>query len=243
MLSTLRLFCAPTEPVDGDRVGVDNRFVNTHPATNMNQWTKPDHAEAYLASLHDIPHRKEGESTLLSLIPSTSRRVLDLGCGNGHLLALVLAHCPDATGVGIDLSDTMLQRASPMFPDDRVQLQQHNMDEPLPELGVFDCIVSSFAIHHCDDERKRAIYLEAFNALSPGGVFCNLEHVASSTEEMHVRFLDRLGVVPNEEDPTNELLDMETQLRWLRDIGFDQVDCHWKWFELALMAGVKPNSV
>lgn len=31
------------------------------------------------------------------------------------------------------------------------------------------------------------------------------------------------------EDPSDRLLDIETQLGWLREFGFDDVDSYWKW--------------
>jgi tRNA (cmo5U34)-methyltransferase len=42
------------------------------------------------------------------------------------------------------------------------------------------------------------------------------------------------------DDPSNQLLDVETQFAWLREIGFADAGCLWKWRELALLAGVKP---
>jgi hypothetical protein len=70
-------------------------------------------------------------------------------------------------------------------------------------------------------------------------VFLNLEHVASATPALHQWFLGALGVAPEDDDPSNKLTPVETQLQWLRAIGFVEVDCHWKWRELALLAAVK----
>jgi hypothetical protein len=66
---------------------------------------------------------------------------------------------------------------------------------------------------------------------------CNLEHVASPTAALHARFLSSLNMTPEQEDRSNQLLDVETQLRWLRQIEFVEADCHWKRRELALLAG------
>ena len=202
-----------------------------------------DHAVGYLGRADKIPHRTEGEQVLVEILPTGVRRVLDLGCGDGKLLALVLQARPQAEGIGIDFSPTMLQGARERFAArPNVTIIEHDLDNPLPEVGRFDAVVSSFSIHHCEHARKRSLYEDVFQRLKPGGVFCNLEHVASPTPKLHARFLNAIGYTPASEDPSNKLLEVETQLGWLRSIGFEDVDCYWKWLELAVLAGSKPST-
>lgn len=154
--------------------------------------------------------------------------------------------------------------------EDRAGLINFDYGRPewvtLPEIAgqqPFDVILSGFSIHHQPDERKREIYAEIHALLRPGGVFMNLEHVSSPTREIETlfedQFIDSLAAYHAEigsgkdraqvaseyyhrpDKGANILLDVETQCRWLRDIGFEQVDCYFKSFELALFGGVKPS--
>lgn len=206
-----------------------------------NEWISEQHATEYLSRANDIPHRKEGESVLFDHIPLTAKRILDLGTGDGRLLRLLKMNRPEIEAVAIDVSPTMINSVKKNFADDKlVRIVEHDLQDPLPELGYFDAIISSFAIHHLTHQRKYSLYTEVFFALRPGGIFCNLEHVASPTKNLHQIFLSTVGKTIDTEDKSNKLLDMGVQLEWLRNIGFIDVDCYWKWLELALLIGFRP---
>src|SRR5262249_19134586 len=128
-------------------------------AQNVNLWTSAEHALDYLRKADSLPHRVEGEATLLEFLPANPSRILDLGSGGGRLLSLVKAARPAAQFVALDFSPTMLETLAKLFGNEpNVNVVAHNFDQPLPALGKFDAVISSFAIHHVTHERKRALY-------------------------------------------------------------------------------------
>ena len=129
--------------------------------TQINLWTSANHALNYLTKVDKIPHRTEGEGVLLEQVPKTVKRVLDLGTGDGRLLFLLKIERPQIESVGVDFSPTMLDAVKTRFATDaKVKVVDHNLDRALPNLGKFDAVVSSFAIHHLTDDRKLSLYTE-----------------------------------------------------------------------------------
>jgi tRNA (cmo5U34)-methyltransferase len=210
---------------------------------DINKWKSADYVNTYFSIVENRPHTEEITTVLLEQIPPNVSNVLDLGTGDGRLLELVKQKNPKAKGVALDFSDPMLKLVKKRFEKTKsVKVVKHDLNIPLPtvNLGLFDLIISGLAIHHLNHERKKQLYTEIFDLLTSNGIFLNLEHVASSTESLHQKFLSFIGLTPITDDPSNKLLDVETQLKWLREIGFKDVDCFWKWLELALLGGTKP---
>ncbi|HEY7107593.1 MAG TPA: class I SAM-dependent methyltransferase [Acidimicrobiia bacterium] len=209
-----------------------------------NSWTDPGKAAYYLERADRLPFRSDGEDVLVrdlgAVLPG---RVLDLGCGDGRLAALLLAAYPDSAATVVDGSPPMLDAAHERFDgDERVVIVAHDLDDRLPRghacEGPFDAVVSSLAIHHVEDARKRELYREIAELLAPGGIAANLDVVASPTQALHDVWRDEMAV---RDDPDDRLCDLDTQLGWLREAGLDDVDCIWKWRSLALLRGARPR--
>ncbi len=204
-------------------------------------------------------------------LPEGVSSFLDLGCGDGILGRALLTVYPQTVGVFADFSAPMLdaaQEALTAHPNgaNQVLLANDYADpgwvEAMQPYAPFDVIVSGFSIHHQPDTRKREVYQEICDLLRPGGVFLNLEHVASPDKEVE-RLFDHLMIdaqhgyfqargdtrsrdeIANTyyyrpDKVANILAPVDVQCDWLREIGFQRVDCYLKIFELALFGGYKP---
>lgn len=200
------------------------------------EWADRARVAEYLA--REIPHRRIAEEMLLQALPAEVERCIDLGTGDGRLLALVRSRHPEAEAVGLDSSAPMLERARERFGSDaRVALSEQDLQSPLGLSGSAEVVVSGLAIHHLEDKRKRELFAEVHDLLAPGGVFANLDLVRSASTRLHERFRREIGRV--EDDPTDRLAGLDEQMGWLRDAGFAEVDCHFKWLELALIVAVR----
>ena len=195
---------------------------------------------------------------------------LDLGCGDGILGAAVLGEYPSSRGVLVDFSEAMLQQAREQLKEYAGQLAFENLDYGDPAwingmdtYGLFDAIVSGYSIHHQPDARKREIYAEIFSLLKPGGWFVNVEHIAPTAPLVTDLFNDHLvdgyyaieqrnrGTRTREEmanfylnrpdKDANKLLSVDVQCTWLREIGYEEVDCYFRILELAVFAGRRPS--
>lgn len=209
---------------------------------------------------------------LLKYVHAPQLTVLDLGCGDGILLQAVMAAYPVARGIALDGSPAMLEKAEIRFEglgllSSLVEYVEADFNDPkwIEQLPCdrFDAVVSGFAIHHSDDQRKGELYGEIYSLLNPGGLFVNIEHVSSATplgEELYetanadiqAAYRKSLGEEITAEQvyeemrtrlvkSANRLAPVDTQLAWLREIGYRDVDCYWKQFELAVLAGYKPR--
>ena len=218
-------------------------MVGVHPPAHISSedralgWNAPEQVERYLDRIGTIRPRTAGEEALRSVLPAGPRSLLDLGCGDGRLAALVLECCPTVDRVvAVDLSPPMLARARERFRGDRrVEVRQFDLADPLDPLGTFDVIVSGFAIHHLEDDRKRSLFGEVAAQLHPGGLFANLEVVSSSSPELHELFLEAIGRPAD--DPEDRLADTELQAEWMRQAGLAAVHCRWRWRGFALLIG------
>lgn len=215
-----------------------------------------------------IPDRARQLDVMLRVLraaPRPPQRILDLGCGDAVLLATVLSAFPNATGQGVDFSPLMLEQAGGRLAPLGTRAALVEADLQTPEwlrsvAGPFDAVVSGFAIHHLPDDRKRALYGEIHTLLAQGGTFLNAEHVSSPTpriealfddamsEHLYERRRERGEAVTREQvhqefltrpdRAANILASVEDQCAWLRQFGFREVDCFWKYFELAIFGGV-----
>jgi trans-aconitate methyltransferase len=112
---------------------------------------------------HSFVWKKVGD--LIDLLdPKPGERILDLGCGTGHLTAQIAAR--GAAPTGLDASVSMIAQARQNYPKLRFVLadaSEFRFDEP------FDSVFSNAALHWIPEAGR--VIASVAGALKPGGRF------------------------------------------------------------------------
>ena len=119
------------------------------------------------ASRYDRAHSfvwERGRGVVELLAPAPGERVLDLGCGTGHLTALIAES--GAEVVGIDSSEDMVGVASGNYPNIRFEVADARS---LPFDAEFDAVFSNAVLHWV--RPPEAVVQSVWRALKPGGRF------------------------------------------------------------------------
>jgi tRNA (cmo5U34)-methyltransferase len=191
-------------------------------------------------------------------------RVLDLGTGTGVPAQRVLEDFPKANVICVDKSAEMMDIGCAKLTEhgDRVRFVQADLENPawnngLP--GKFDAIVSALAFNLLTDRAKQRLFAQCHEMLEPHGCLVFSDRLRAANEAIDRFYLDQwMNFIVGQ---TKEVLDKEVTLEtvearqrsldeaagvkpatledvltWLKQAGFAQVECHWKYFQWAVFS-------
>lgn len=220
-----------------------------------------DEADAFL------PHRRQiielAKSFYGHFIAANQEaaKVLDLGCGDGLFVQELLKSFRPAEVVLMDGSAEMLRAAKERLGEQenlnfRQASFQDLMGQKGPQKETFDFIYSSLAIHHLPTAEKKKLYTYIYNSLAPGGYFIHYEVVMPPAAELEQWYLSLWKqwieehsapdnpttlLVPQQykDNSDNQPDPLDSQLEIMRDLGFLNVDCYFKYGIFTLFGGCR----
>jgi trans-aconitate methyltransferase len=147
-------------------------------------WQDSNHVERWDEGRRAMAaERAVGFAAMLDHLPddlSAPLRIVDLGAGDGKVAAVVLDRYPAASSVLVDFSELMMRKGIERLArfQGRYSYLHWDMnggDWPAELGGPFNAVVSSAAIHHLSNERKKWLNAAVAARLAPGGVFANYD--------------------------------------------------------------------
>lgn len=117
-----------------------------------------------------------------------SSRVLELGSGTGNLSELI-ASCGEL--VSVDVSENMeaVAKLKVRHLTNRRFIKADILEVFTKEIGKFDAVISTYAVHHLTDQEKQQLFALVFDRLLLGGraVFGDLMVLNSSEKEEKIQ--------------------------------------------------------
>ena len=237
---------------------------------SLNSYNDKMRAERYARSKGFGFERKvrmyEVTLDLLTTLTTPQSTVLELGCGTGLFTEKLLSAKHFQEIYATDGAEAMLSKARQTLGAMGVQLQFRHLDFTTNWSGHFedigiDAVASTMALHHAADKRK--LFQQIFEVLKPQGVFVLADHMAGTTAYTEYligreRALIRLGREAKEnqervlevirideerqKEEGNRCESVAQYQQHLTSSGFEDVDCLWRDYWLAVFVARKPEN-
>ncbi len=178
--------------------------------------------------------------------------ILDIGAGTGLLSSFILDRIPSANLTLIDISEKMIEVAKSRLKDNPAvkyiidDYTKYQFDKK------YDIVASSLSIHHLTDEQKRQLYSSIYSILNQNGVFINADQVLGSTPFIETLYkrdwkykVENSGLSEDElhsayeRTKLDKMDTLDDQVNWLKEVGFLDVDCVYKYYNFVVMFGRK----
>ncbi|MTD42277.1 methyltransferase domain-containing protein [Erwinia sp. CPCC 100877] len=205
-----------------------------------------------------IPYYDQLIEALVASIPfqkAQSFSVIDLGCGTGTVAQAIQQAYPHAELTCVDLSQEMLTLAKHKLGPDinclACSFEELTFDQ------TYDVAVSSLALHHLDNlAGHRQFYQKLYQALNPGGLFINADVVKAGNPQLQAVFMEKWIAFMQQQISMQEIQErwlkshfeedrpvaLISELQILEEIGFQNVDVVYKYYNYAVYLGQKRTS-
>ncbi|MCE5215069.1 MAG: class I SAM-dependent methyltransferase [Methanobacterium sp.] len=177
-------------------------------------------------------------------------KILDLGAGTGLLTKHIFDRYGNAEFTLVDLSEEMLKIAEERFVD-RTNFKYIIGDYIKYDFkGKYDIICSSLSIHHLKHQDIKFLYGKIYQMLNKDGVFLNADQVLgpsqSNEEKYQKNWHEKIDDKSLQEEEKELILErmkldnpatLDDNLKWLKKIGFVDVDVYYKYYNFVVLYG------
>lgn len=236
---------------------------------NNSRWTNAEFAQEYRDHAEMYVVERQRLLTILRsfykyfLKDSRKKTILDLGCGDGIITNEILKVDASVSATLLDGSVDMLHNAGERLKEFKNVQFIHASFQDIFEKEVlkqnFDFVVSSLAIHHLTMDKKYSLFKKIYSHLCPEGYFVNIDVVLSPTEVLEQWYMslwrewindkkNSLGIEGDyyddiirkyKDNKDNKPDTLEGQIDALKEIGFKDVDCFYKYGVFSMFGGRK----
>jgi len=234
--------------------------------TNAAIWKSEEGVQYWAANADERERKRAAQWRFMGeLLPfgvQDAFTFLDLGAGTGAAARGILGLYPRSAAILTDFSPQMMgegEREMRPFAG-RFQYVEFDMSTsswPAAIPATLDAVVTSMCIHHLPDHRKKGLFAEIFEHLTPGGWYLNYDPVSSADPVVTAAWervndrddpeaaSKRLHRTPQEhsryENHTRYMIPLAPQLDYLRSAGFQGIDVYWKHLENVIYGGCRPT--